>query len=130
MIIQVHTTRGTVAYLGQIHPEGGGIVQGLSTSSPLYTLLPRMLQDGLGERTLGAAITVHPQLLQVYHETAAHQKGNLYPLVVEHISHTAYSIEPILCEEGGDTWTEQQYNKVKERLTLCQDDSQRLMVIY
>ena len=130
MIIQVHTTRGALAYLDQIHPEGGGMVQGLSTSSPLYTLLPRMLQDGLGERTLGAAITVHPQLLRVYHETAAHQKGNLYPLVVEHISHTAYSIEPILCEEGGDTWTEQPYYKVKDRLTLCQDDSQRLMVIY
>ena len=43
MKIQVQTPQGNVTYLPSIKPKGGGMVQGLSMSSPLYTLLPRKL---------------------------------------------------------------------------------------
>ena len=67
MTIHVQVARGTM-------------VQGLSTSSPLYMLLQRMLQEEEGRRTIGATIMVHPRLLQIHNEVATHtQEADYIP---------------------------------------------------
>ena len=45
MAIQVKNSQGEVTYLACQTPGGGGMVQGLSISSPLHTLLPRIYQE-------------------------------------------------------------------------------------
>ena len=65
MRVQVRTRQGVIAYLEDIKPEGGGMVQGLSTSSPLYTLLPRHLQERVAHVVPSAGVLI-PQLLLGY----------------------------------------------------------------
>ena len=105
------------------------MVQGLSMSSPLYTLLPRMYQELLATEVPGAAIKVHPQMLEACRETMVQTRGPLYELTTDDIRHMATRIERILSGSQWQVWTNEQYNHVKEQLLKCQDNAQRRLVM-
>ena len=129
MVLQVHMNQRGVMYLTPSRPNGGGLVQGLSISSPLYTLLPRVYQELVAQKVPGAAVLIHPQMLHTSKETAVHGRDTLYALTADCIRGTATRIERILRGNEGIPWTARPYQQVKRELMECSDDSQKRLVI-
>ena len=77
----------------------------------------------------GAAIVVHPQMLEAYKETATGTREQLYELTADHIRHTATNIARLLQGSQGRPWTAEQYKQVREQLERCHDDTQRRLVL-
>ena len=98
MRVQVRIKDGNITYLPELTPEGGGMAQGLSTPSPLYTLLPRMLQGRVTTVLPNVAVTVHPSMMQSYNETQTKERSRLQPVTAECIRHSAWKMERILSQ--------------------------------
>ena len=72
------------------------MVQGLSTSSPLYTLLPRHLQEGVAHAVPGAGVLIPQPLLDLYRQ--APYRGSEMPCHLTHhqIRVQAWKMEKIV----------------------------------
>ena len=90
--VQVKYRNGTRSYSPALKPSRGGMVQGLSSSSPLYTLLPRVLQDMVGQEILCAVVRIHPQLLEAYHMTNTGDATAMQDLDTDHTRMQGWTI--------------------------------------
>ena len=129
MRIQVRTAQGDISYLPTIEPKGGGMVQGLSMSSPLYTLLPRKLQERTADLLPDVAIKVHPQLLQIYRATRTGQEADLRPVTAQDIQHHAWRMECIIPHDQEQQWTDHQCGQVTNIMRACRTDAERLLLL-
>ena len=105
------------------------MVQGLSMSSPLYTLLPRRLQERAADLLPDVAIKVHPQLLQIYKDTKTGQGSDLQPVTAQGIQYHAWKMERIIQRAQDQEWTEDQCNRVRNIMRACGTDAERLLLL-
>ena len=129
MKVQVQTPQGDVTYLPSIKPKGGGMVQGLSMPSPLYTLLPCKLQERMASLLPDVAVKVHPQLLQINRSTKSVPEQDLRPITVQDIRNRAWTLERVVPHDQSQEWTEEQEKQIKTTMQECRTDAERLLLI-
>ena len=105
------------------------MVQGLSSSSPLYTLVPRVLQDKVGQEILGAALRTHPQLLEAYHMTKTGNATAMQDLDTDHIRAQGWKIEKLVVTAEEQDLEPQSIQKVHEIMRECRNDVHRIHVL-
>ena len=110
-------------------PSRGGMVQGLSSSSPLYTLLPRVLQDMVGQEILCAAVRIHPQLLEAYHMTKTEDATAMQDLDTDHIRMQGWKIEKLVVMAEEQDLGPQTIHKIHEIMRACRNDVHRIHVL-
>ena len=127
--VQVKYKNGTRRYLPALKPSRGGMVQGLSSSSPLYTLLPRVLQDMVGQEILCAFLRIHPQLLEAYHMTKTGDATAMQDLDTDHIRMQGWKIEKLVVTAEEQDLGPQTIHKIREIMRECRNDAHRIHVV-
>ena len=105
------------------------MVQGLSTSSPLYTLLPRHLQERVAHVVPSAGVLIPQPLLDLYRK--APNQGSEVPSHLTHdrIRTRAWGMESVIKDTPIECLTQRQYHQLQELMNEGTTNSERLMLL-
>ena len=105
------------------------MVQGLSTSSPLYTLLPRHLQERVAHVVPSAGVLIPQPLLDLYKQDPNQGSEALCHLTHDRIRTQAWRMEAVAKATPLGHLTRHQYHQLQELMNGCTTNSERLMLL-
>ena len=111
--------RGSIGLLRPIKTKGGGSVQGLSVSLPLYNTITADCSERTATVVPHACNTAHPGALKAYH---THKNGTLWNADMREVVRAAGELRTALRNKAPQT----ELNKIMGSLT---SDAERLLVL-
>lgn len=128
--VRVMDPAGLVGLLDPVHPDGGSMVQGLSASGDLYTLLPAALEDRLCSTLPLACAEVPTTLLEAYRSTAAGDVDTNMCLDLDDVRLRAWRLESLMRHvPANGIWPASAIPKVIHLFQRCASDAERLLLL-
>ena len=105
------------------------MVQGLSTSSPLYTLLPRHLQERVAHVVPSAGVLIPQPLLDLYRQAPRQHQEVPCHLTHDRIRIRAWAMESVIKDTPIECLTQSQRDQLQELMNEGTTNPERLMLL-
>ena len=128
--IRVSRRKGCIGTLPNVAPGGGGTVQGLSISGPLYGPIPVQCAEWVLSAVPAACSNIDPALLKAYDKTKDDQVDGIWQGCLQATYAAAWHIEKILSDRrAGNQCDDALVLDVASVLSQLNTDVERLLVI-